>query len=97
VLRLTVTISRRVAETRKVSDHRTGRRQRRRDAVKVLAIYVVLVIIGGFIAYEIGLYVERQTTSAISLIVFLALFFANFVIAWIIALRIVERPGKQSA
>ncbi len=65
--------------------------------MKILAIYVVLVIIGAFIAYQIGFLVEKQTSSAISLIVFLTLFFVNFVISWMIALKIVDRPGKAGA
>ena len=65
--------------------------------MKVLILYVVLVIIGGFIAYEIGLFVERQTSSTVSLIVFLALFFLNFVAAWLIAVNIIERMDAKSA
>ena len=65
--------------------------------MKILVVYVVLVLIGAFISYEVGLLVERQVSSAVSLIVFLALFFLNFVVAWLIALRIVDRPSKSAA
>jgi fluoride ion exporter CrcB/FEX len=51
--------------------------------MKALILYVGFVIIGGVLAALIGYYVERQTNSAISLIVFLSLFFANFIGAWI--------------
>jgi hypothetical protein len=51
--------------------------------MKALILYVGFVIIGAFLAAVIGYYVEKQAGSAISLIVFLSLFFANFIGAWI--------------
>jgi len=51
--------------------------------MKALILYVVFVVIGALIAGGLGLLIERQVSSAASLIVFLALFFANFAISWI--------------
>lgn len=51
--------------------------------MKALILYIVFVTIGGLIATGIGYYVEIEFSAATSLIVFLALFFANFVISWI--------------
>jgi hypothetical protein len=51
--------------------------------MKALILYVVFVVIGALIAGGVGLLVEREVSSAASLIVFLALFFANFAISWI--------------
>jgi hypothetical protein len=51
--------------------------------MKALILYVVFVTIGALIATGIGYYVEIEFSSAASLVVFLALFFANFVGSWI--------------
>ena len=47
--------------------------------MKALILYVVFVTIGGLISVTIGYLVETEVSSTASLIVFLALFFANFV------------------
>ena len=44
-------------------------------------LYVVFVVIGALIATGIGYYVEIEFSSAASIIVFLALFFSNFVVS----------------
>ena len=46
-------------------------------------LYVVFVTIGGLLSVAIGYLVEPQVSMTVSLIVFLALFFANFVVSWI--------------
>jgi NADH:ubiquinone oxidoreductase subunit 4 (subunit M) len=51
--------------------------------MKALILYVVFVVIGGLISTAIGYYVEIEVSSTASLIVFLALFFSNFVVSWI--------------
>ncbi len=65
--------------------------------MKVLILYVIIVLIGGFISYEVGLFVEKQWGSGMSLLAFLALFFANFVISWIIAVAIIERMDPSAS
>jgi hypothetical protein len=51
--------------------------------MKALVLYVVFVVIGGLVSVGVGYYVEKEVSSAASLVVFLALFFSNFVISWI--------------
>ena len=43
------------------------------------------------ISAGIGFYVEQVSSQALSLIVFLSLFFANFVASWFVTVFIVER------
>ncbi len=58
--------------------------------MKALILYVVFVAIGSAVAALIGYYVEIEVSSAVSLIVFLALFFANFVVSWIAVILIID-------
>jgi hypothetical protein len=51
--------------------------------MKALVLYVVFVVIGAAISIGIGYFVEREVSSTASLIVFLALFFLNFVVSWL--------------
>ena len=56
-----------------------------------LIIYVVLVVVGALISAGTGYYVEQAHSQALSLIVFLSLFFANFIVSWFVTVFIVER------
>jgi hypothetical protein len=58
--------------------------------MKALILYVVFVLIGALIATGIGYYVKIEFSSAASLIVFLALFFANFVVSWIAVILVMD-------
>jgi divalent metal cation (Fe/Co/Zn/Cd) transporter len=64
--------------------------------MKALILYVVFVAIGGVLAGVIGYYVEVEVSAAASLIVFLALFFANFVISWIAVIYIMDGSFKDA-
>jgi hypothetical protein len=69
--------------------------------MKALILYVLFVVIGATIAAGIGYYVEKQFSSALSLVVFLALFFANFAIAWLAVILVMDgslrdAQGRQS-
>jgi hypothetical protein len=69
--------------------------------MKALILYVVFVIIGAVIASGIGYYIEKQFSSALSLVVFLALFFANFGVAWLGVILVMDgslrdAQGRQS-
>jgi hypothetical protein len=55
-------------------------------AMKLIAVYVVLVLIGELIAYAVGRSVEHWSESW-SLPVFLTLFFVVFWGAWRLAVR----------
>jgi hypothetical protein len=58
--------------------------------MKILILYVVFVLIGALIATGKGYYVQIEFSSAAGLIVFLALFFANFVVSWIAVILVVD-------
>jgi hypothetical protein len=60
--------------------------------MQLIAVYLVFIVIGDFIAYGIGTAVQQVSESA-SLPIFLALYFFVFFIAWVIAVR-VTAPRK---
>jgi hypothetical protein len=64
--------------------------------MKALILYVVFVAIGGLIATGIGFYVEIEFSSAASLVVFLAPFFANFVVSWIAVILVMDGTLKDA-
>jgi hypothetical protein len=69
--------------------------------MKALILYVVFVIIGAVIASGIGYYIEKQFSSALSLVVFLGMFFANFAISWLAVILVMDgslrdAQGRQS-
>jgi hypothetical protein len=64
--------------------------------VKALILYCVFVIVGSCIAGTIGYYVEINVSSPASLIVFLALFFANFAISWIAVILVMDGSLKNA-
>ena len=69
--------------------------------MKALILYVLFVIIGAAISATIGYYVERNFSSAWSLIVFLTLFFANFAVSWLGVILVMDgslrdAQGRQS-
>lgn len=63
--------------------------------MKGLIIYLVFVVVGAGVAGIIGYFVEKQTSSGVSLLVFLVLFFANFVISWIAAVLVMDGSLKN--
>jgi fluoride ion exporter CrcB/FEX len=69
--------------------------------MKALILYVAFVAIGGAISAAVGYYVEREFGSAMSLIVFLAMFFANFAVSWLVVILVMDgslrdAQGRQS-
>jgi hypothetical protein len=50
--------------------------------------YVALMVIGDFVAYFVGEFTEYEFGSQVSLVVFLALYFAMLWLAWIVAVRL---------
>ena len=58
--------------------------------MKALILYVAFVAGGAAVASLIGYYVEIEISPTASLIVFLALFFANFVASWIAVIFIMD-------
>jgi len=64
--------------------------------MKALILYVVFVVIGAAVAGLIGYYVEVSVSATASLIVFLALFFANFAVSWIAVIFIMDGSLKDA-
>jgi hypothetical protein len=64
--------------------------------MKALILYVVFVAIGGLISVGIGYYVEVEFSSTASLIVFLALFFSNFVVSWLAVILAMDGSFKNA-
>jgi hypothetical protein len=65
-----------------------------KPVMKLIAVYVVFVLIGDVIAYFIGRTMEQFATQSLSLSVFLACFFIVFWLAWVLAVR-VTRPKSE--
>ena len=64
--------------------------------MKALVLYIAFVVIGGLIATGLGYYVEIEFSSAASLIVFLTLFFTNFVVSWIAVILVMDGTLKDA-
>ena len=58
--------------------------------MKLIAFYIVFVLIGDLIAYFVGRTMEQFATQSLSLTVFLACFFAVFWVAWVLAVRVTK-------
>jgi hypothetical protein len=61
----------------------------------LLIVYIVIVIIGDVAAYAIGSAVEKMWSPAVSLPVFLFLFFAVFGFGWLLAVRLTGTVGVK--
>jgi hypothetical protein len=64
--------------------------------MKALILYVVFVIIGALVATGIGYWIEKEFSSALSLVVFLALFFANFAVSWLAVILVMDGSLKDA-
>jgi hypothetical protein len=64
--------------------------------MKALIMYVVFVIIGALVASGVGYWVEKEFSSTLSLIVFLAMFFANFAVSWIAVIYVMDGSLKDA-
>lgn len=63
--------------------------------MKALVLYVTFVVVGVALSVLTGLVVERQTSSALGLIVFLSMFFTNFAVAWILTVLVMDGSLKN--
>jgi hypothetical protein len=63
--------------------------------MKALILYVLFVTIGAVGSGGVGYVVEREFSSAMSLIVFLTLFFANFAISWLAVILVMDGSLKD--
>ena len=64
--------------------------------MKALILYVVFVVIGSLVSAGIGYLVEIEISSAVSLIVFLTLFFVNIVISWLAVIIVMDGSLKDA-
>ena len=65
--------------------------------MKALILYVGLVVIGAALAALLGVWLEYTFNPTVSLIVFLALFFANFAVSWVVVIYILDGTLKAGA
>jgi hypothetical protein len=71
-------------------------RERKEALVQLILSYVVFMILGDIVTYFIGLLVEREFGSRVSLIVFLVLYFASLWVAWLLAVRFTAPKQAQA-
>jgi hypothetical protein len=64
--------------------------------MKALVLYVLFVIAGTVLAGFVGMYLERQFSPMLSLVVFLTMFFANFAICWILTILAMDGSLKNA-
>jgi hypothetical protein len=65
--------------------------------MKALILYIGLVVGGALLSSLLGVYLEHAFNSTVSLVVFLALFFANFAVSWIIVIYIMDGTLRAQA
>ncbi len=65
--------------------------------MQLIVYYVVFMIAGDLASYFLGLMVERQFGSQVSLIVFLTLYFLFLWISWLLAVWMTEPKRVQPA
>lgn len=58
--------------------------------MKLIAVYIVFVLIGDVGSYLVGRTMEQFLTQSLSLTVFLACFFLVFGLAWVLAVKVTE-------
>jgi hypothetical protein len=63
--------------------------------VKALILYVLFVLIGGAVSVLVGWYVEREISATASLLVFLTMFFLNFVVSWVCVVLVMDGSLKN--
>lgn len=65
--------------------------------MRAIILYPLFVVCGAVLAALIGLFVERELSNKpMSVLVFIALFFASFYVAWKITSFIVERTIRRT-
>jgi hypothetical protein len=61
----------------------------------LIVYYVVFMIAGDFIAYFLGLFVEREWGSQVSLFVFLFLYFLFLWVSWVLAVWVTKPKESE--
>jgi hypothetical protein len=65
--------------------------------VTLILFYVVFMIAGDLVAYFLGLLVEYEWGTHVSLIVFLALYFLSLWVAWMLSVWVTTPRGATSS
>jgi hypothetical protein len=63
--------------------------------MKALILYVLFVIIGALVATGVGYWIEKEFSSTLSLVVFLAMFFTNFAVSWLAVVFVMDGSLKD--
>ena len=84
------------SQTTSASIVRDDRGRQGEFPMKALIIYVTLVIAGAALSAFVGYQIETRVSSALSLIVFLSMFFANFAVCWILTILIMDGSLKNA-
>ena len=63
--------------------------------MKALILYVAFVVVGAVASTLIGLFIEREISTVVSLVVFLTLFFANFAVSWLAVVLVMDGSLKN--
>jgi hypothetical protein len=63
--------------------------------MNLLIAYIICVAVGQVLAVGVGLLVERIHSPSAGLMLFIPLYFAMFVIAWKVAVRLTEPKGQS--
>jgi hypothetical protein len=64
-------------------------------AMKALILYAAFVVGGAALSVFVGLTIEREVSSPLSLLVFLSMFMANFAVAWILTVLVMDGTLKD--
>jgi peptidoglycan/LPS O-acetylase OafA/YrhL len=65
--------------------------------MKAIILYPIFLVSGVLLAVFTGLLVERQVSAGASILVFIAMFFLSFYVAWLLTKFIVDRSITKTA
>jgi hypothetical protein len=65
--------------------------------VSLIVYFIGFMLAGDVVAYLIGLFVEYEWGTHVSLVVFLALYFLSLWVAWLLAVWVSKPRGAASA
>jgi hypothetical protein len=65
--------------------------------VLLIVYYVVFMVLGDIAAYFIGLFIEYEWGSQVSLIAFLGLYFTSLWLAWVLSVYMTEPKPAAAA
>ena len=63
--------------------------------MKALILYVLFIAVGAVGSAFVGFYIEEHISKSLSLVVFLSMFFANFVVCWLAVILVMDGSLKN--